>query len=156
MDPCGWVNVNELMPFLGKNVGIEDLRQWVIEDNKGRFILDESSEQVRVRACQGHSIQLETPILSPLSVSDAAFVFHGTTASAWEMIQSDGYLLPMNRVHVHFALCPERARSGRPILLILDVAKAIAAGVPLLLSTNSVVLCPERVPVSMLRFSLRA
>lgn len=62
MDAGGWVRVSELLPHLGASE--EELRRAVANDRKGRFEL--GAEAGRVRACQGHSVSLEAPVLTPV------------------------------------------------------------------------------------------
>ena len=63
MDKNGWVQVDELLRNLhldGKNVSYEDLKEVVETNNKQRFKLD--GVQGRIRANQGHSIQIDVEL----------------------------------------------------------------------------------------------
>jgi len=115
-----------------------------------------------IRANQGHSItsvrqeELLRPLLTAADVMEAGpVVVHGTQARHWAGptgISTRG-LSRMGRQHVHFATgLPDehgdwdRVRSGMrkgcSLLVYLDPSAALAAGLPLFLSANGVVLCP--------------
>jgi len=73
---------------------------------------------------------------------------HGTYFAAWKTIKTDG-LSRMTRNHIHFAIGEIGAdgvisgmRSSAQVLIYLDVQKALDDGVPLFVSSNSVVLSP--------------
>jgi RNA:NAD 2'-phosphotransferase (TPT1/KptA family) len=94
MDPSGWIPVLVLLQFLKYSVTLEEIRRVVEIDEKKRFILDEIHEPARIRAAQGHTIQLETPILE--RVTSAATIHtavHVTSEQGWEKIQQSGYLV---------------------------------------------------------------
>lgn len=67
----------------------------------------------RIRAAQGHTIELAAAILQP--VEDARKVplaIHVTSAANWEKIKESGALRRMGRSHVHFATEPRHKRLG--------------------------------------------
>ena len=71
--------------------------------------LDSKKDPARylIRASQGHSIHIDSAsLLTPILPTDADFpaeVVHGTSRSAWKLIQESGGLSRMERQHVHFA-----------------------------------------------------
>ncbi|CAE6468429.1 unnamed protein product [Rhizoctonia solani] len=102
-----------------------------------------------IRANQGHTLKvadLETkPITDPSEVPCAV---HGTNLKAWESIKEQG-LSRMNRNHIHLASGRPGAsgvisgmRNSSQILIFIDVAAAMAAGISFHLSANGVILTP--------------
>ncbi|KAJ1306594.1 hypothetical protein OPQ81_007594 [Rhizoctonia solani] len=100
-----------------------------------------------IRANQGHTLKvddLETkPITDPSEVPCAV---HGTNLKAWESIKAQG-LSRMRRNHIHLASGRPGAsgvisgmRSSSQILIFIDIAAAIAAGILFHLSANGVIL----------------
>jgi len=125
----------------------------VVNDNdKKRFAIKIVDNIHYIRANQGHSdtrvVDLElTPIKSLDQLPNGTAV-HGTYFDAWRAIKKDG-LRKMTRNHIHFALGEMGAnevisgmRRSAEVMIFLDVAKALADGIPLLLSANGVVLSP--------------
>lgn len=116
-----------------------------------------------VRANQGHSVKMESEgLLKPVTKDDMpASAVHGTTHSAWGLIVASGGLKPMGRNHVHFAsglpagfksvvedgesagdVAPviSGMRKTSTILIFLDLAKSLDAGLVFGMSDNGVVL----------------
>jgi len=148
IDESGYVEIADILPHM--SIDDATLRKVVDTDSKTRFAIDET----RIRACQGHSIKLESPILSQIVHADEClFAAHATTPEAWLLIKQSGWLSPMSRSHVHFATDPSHMRK-RSVVLILNVPLALEKGLPLFRSTNGVVLCPVPVPLDLV--SLRS
>ncbi|CAE6418451.1 unnamed protein product [Rhizoctonia solani] len=165
----GYVRVPELLarPKL-KELDLPGLLRIVASDEKQRYQLGVQSESdgpiapilpiaplqapdstnsLWIRANQGHTLKvddLETkPITDPSEVPCAV---HGTNFTAWESIKEQG-LSRMRRNHIHLA-------SGRPgvsgvisgmrkssqVLIFIDVAAAMAAGIIFSVSANGVIL----------------
>lgn len=104
----------------------------------------------RIRATQGHSIALETPVLRRVNhQSEAPIAVHLTRPEAWQAIQQDGFLRRMARTHIHFATKPVLARTNKwaNTYLQLNVQQALDDGVPLYLSSNEVLLVEGPLPV---------
>jgi 2'-phosphotransferase len=116
-----------------------------------------------IRANQGHSVKMEDEgLLKPVTKDEMpASAVHGTTHAAWSLIVASGGLKAMGRNHVHFASgLPagfksvvedgESAGDAAPvisgmrktstILVFLDLAKAMDAGLVFGMSDNGVVL----------------
>lgn len=116
-----------------------------------------------LRANQGHSVKIEDEgLLKPVTKENMpASAVHGTTHAAWGLIVASGGLKAMGRNHVHFASgLPagfksvvedgESAGDAAPvisgmrktstILIFLDLAKAMDAGLVFGMSDNGVVL----------------
>jgi hypothetical protein len=116
-----------------------------------RFVLDEDTQPPRIRAAQGHSVQLSQPILEPVTrSSQVPLALHVTSTDAWSTIQQSGELRRMSRTHIHFATgaVHMRANSWATIILKLDLGAALAAGHAFFLSANQVLLCEGPLPVS--------
>jgi 2'-phosphotransferase len=158
MDPGGWVPVEKLMqhPQL-RHLTLATLEEVVATNSKKRFELDRSGTARsdtgagwRIRAAQGHTLPLDdAQLLTPITSPDGFdVVVHGTTLSAWASIQKNG-LNRMARQHIHFAQgLPSHEgvisgmRSSSTVLIYLDLALALQAGIPFYLSSNGVVLSP--------------
>lgn len=118
-----------------------------------------------IRANQGHSVKMESEgLLKPVTKDDMpASAVHGTTHAAWGLIVASGGLKAMGRNHVHFAsglpagfksvveeggedasttAAPviSGMRKTSTILVFLDLAKAMDAGLVFGISDNGVVL----------------
>ena len=108
-------------------------------------------EPPRVRATQGHTYELSSPILHRITAAEQAPVaLHVTAGQTWRDIQTDGCLRRMARTHIHFATRPALARSRAPadrVWLQLDVAAALRDGVEVWQSTNGVVLVEGPLPI---------
>jgi hypothetical protein len=114
--------------------------------------IDDQRIPPAIRATQGHSVHLESPILAQItSAQKVPEAVHVTSQATWKLIQEDGFLRRMNRMHIHFAT---RAALGRKnkwadCFLRLKVAEALEDRIPLFMSTNGVVLCEGPLPVRL-------
>ena len=152
MDVHGWVDVDELIGHVNNRstcvMTHERLERIVSNDNKGRFRFSEDG--LRIKACQGHSIEWIEPELTMLEPPE--FLYHGTTQEAWAMIRESGSILRMKRHAVHMQADPEKAwqsalRWRKPaVVLKIDAAHMHADGFGFGVSDNGV-WCVERVPV---------
>lgn len=141
MDPAGWVPVEAVLAALA--ITRAELERIVRENNKARLQLD----GVRVRACQGHSLEGSPVTQEALEASWVVWegttsVWHGTTREALPGIARAG-LLPQRRTHVHLADQPDSRvgkRSNTPVLLEVDPQRVRAAGSPIFQSPNGVLL----------------
>ena len=137
LDKNGWVEVSELLKGLGKGITLEDLVFIVANNNKKRF--EFSTDQKKIRACQGHSIDVELD-LQPVSPPDV--LYHGTAIKTVEYIKRDG-IIKMNRNHVHLSADYDTAhnvgqRHGKPTILLIDAKKMQEHGMEFFHSTNHV------------------
>lgn len=149
MGDDGFVEVGALLRlprFAG--VSEEEVRSVVDADPKGRFAL--RPNPLRIRANQGHSLQVPALELTPLLTADALppTLAHGTRRRCWDSIRRGG-LAPMGRTHIHLAgglPGDPGVRSGmRPdsdIAIIIDGPRALADGIPFFRSANGVILTP--------------
>ena len=151
MDRHGWVPVEQLLERINSGsrytVTREILEEIVRTDGKGRFRI--SDDGAEIKACQGHSIPWVEPELQ--YAPPPRYLYHGTTAEAWEKIRSSGCIHRMKRHGVHMLADPERAwQSARrwkkvPVVLKIDAAAMHAAGAVFGVSDNGV-WCTEQVP----------
>jgi putative RNA 2'-phosphotransferase len=137
LDKNGWVEVQELLKCLGSNVSIDNIRYVVANNNKKRF--EFSPDQSKIRACQGHSINID---LDLKSIDPPDILYHGTAEKTVPYIQYDG-ILKMNRDHVHLSKDYETAtnvggRHGKPIVLSIDAKKMHEHGMKFYVSNNGV------------------
>lgn len=151
LDAEGWTDIAALLDkaaLAGKPIARADFDNVVALNDKQRFTL--SDDGLRIRAAQGHSVNIEltlTPVRSPPPL------YHGTATRFLEAILREG-LTPQSRRHVHLSTDVEMARAvgrrhGRPVVLRIDVAAAIARGLPFYRADNGVWLTTE-VPATLL------
>jgi RNA:NAD 2'-phosphotransferase (TPT1/KptA family)/inhibitor of KinA sporulation pathway (predicted exonuclease) len=130
-----------------------DILALVSKDSKQRFGLwqDMDTGEQWIRANQGHTLAavaddaLLEPITDPATVPVCV---HGTYMACLPAIERDG-LSRMARNHIHFSVgLPEAGgvisgmRASAEVVIWLDVAKTLAAGIKLFRSANNVVLSP--------------
>ena len=152
LDEAGWARVDDVLAAsarAGFPITRGELDAAVFAPGKRRYVYDAGGE--RVRAAQGHSVEVE---LGYEPATPPVVLFHGTHPRAIEAILRDG-LLPMGRRHVHLSADVETAvqvgaRRGRPIVLEVDAAALHAAGHPFDLADNGVWLT-DAVPPERLR-----
>lgn len=153
LDRNGWVEIDRLVEQCrahGKPLTREILETIVATSPKQRFAISEDGQ--RVRASQGHSIDVE---LGYAPQAPPEQLFHGTVSSSLSSIRSTG-LQKMDRHHVH--LSPDLAtaqavgmRRGKPVILRIAAARMHRDGHVFFLSANGVWLT-ERVPPDYIEF----
>lgn len=150
LDGAGWVDVDVLLAAAAKSgfrITRAELDEAVAEPTKRRYAYSEDGR--RIRAVQGHSVQVELgyePAVPPL------LLYHGTHPGVVAAILRDG-LRPMSRHHVHLSPDVETARvvgarRGRPVIFRVDSSGLAADGAEFFRATNGVWLTdavpPER------------
>lgn len=153
LDEAGWVSVDNLLQALnhkGVTLGPDRLQQIVEQDSKQRYSMREG----KIRANQGHSIEVQAVELLPLV--PPALLYHGTTLQRWSKIQSSGCLHKGQRHHVHLssdiAIAREvagRWKGEKPVVLAVAAAEMHKNGIPFFRSENGVWLT-DSVPVQFL------
>lgn len=163
----GTVALKDALAFLNKRRPVSEalLYEVVSTDDKGRFsILRDEIGELWIRANQGHTgdvaaaidpAALLTPLTDPNLLAregvDGCFAYHGTFKEKIPLIRASGGLSRMKRQMIHMAppLTSDWAstitpgiRRGANALVRVDVAKAMAAGIPFYLSTNGVIMSP--------------
>lgn len=136
-----------LQPFQEQGFTVRDIEHvvhWERQENrKQRFSLKHSSRGLEIRANQGHSdlsinSQMIAPTINPWELP--THLLYLTYFRQLEQILRDG-LRPMDQHHIHLFI--EDGRIGYndvEVLVYVDVAKAVAAGVSFMQAWNNVVL----------------
>jgi putative RNA 2'-phosphotransferase len=152
LDEGGWVDVEELIAAstrAGRRFSRAELDHVVANNNRKRFAY--SDDGLRIRASQGHSVEVD---LGLASAEPPPVLYHGTATATLPLVLREG-LKPMSRQDVHLSADVETAlrvgsRHGRPVVLVVDAAALAAAGHIFRLSANGVWLT-DRVPPAHLR-----
>ncbi len=144
LDRHGWAEINDLLAALSQKHPISraNLDEIVQTDGKGRYAI--SPDGMRIRACQGHSINVDVQMEE---VVPPAILYHGSAAKYADGIAREG-LLPRSRNYVHLSRDIETARAvgarhGAPIIYTVDAAAMSRDGYRFLLSENGVYQCKE-------------
>lgn len=142
LDQNGWTNLQELSKKLAQvfpDITLSDIQEIVRTDPKKRYSIQES----RVRANQGHSINLDPGTFEPKKPPE--FLFHGTTGSAWDLIQKSKAILRMQRHHVHLSIdiltakqVAARRKSEVSVILRVHAGRMFEAGAEFFLTENGV------------------
>ena len=139
-----------------KEVTEADVRETVRTNDKQRMAIMEEGRTVYIRANQGHTADGidANALLTPIDADGAKAlgeVVHGTYHSAWPSIVDSGGLHRMARHHIHLAkgMPGEQGvisgmRKSSEVYIWVDVAKAVASGIPFFTSQNGVVLTAGR------------
>lgn len=153
LDENGWADVEELIRLAnlkGIKLTREILEAVVSGNDKKRFVLSEDKR--RIRANQGHSINVELGIASSVPPQ---FLYHGTATRFIESIKAQG-INSGSRQHVHLSqdiatAITVGARHGKPEVLTILAAEMAQTGHLFYLSENGVWLT-DQVPVEFIRF----
>jgi putative RNA 2'-phosphotransferase len=148
LDRSGWCDVDDLLKgaaLRGFAISREELEAVVSENDKKRF--EFSSDGERIRASQGHSVQVE---LDYEPKTPPEMLFHGTATKFLVSIGQIG-LIKGSRHHVHLSSGIETARKvgerhGKPAVIPIEAGKMHRAGVVFFLSTNGVWLTDHVAP----------
>lgn len=154
MDRHGWVSADELIRRVNEagkyRLSRELLEQIVAGDEKGRYRF--SPDGKRIKACQGHSIEWVEPELT--ICEPPQYLYHGTTAQAYQSICKSGAIDKMKRHAVHMQAQPEQAwksaarrRNQTPVVLKIDAGRMHADGFQFGVSDNQV-WCTDSVPAA--------
>lgn len=154
LDDAGWADIDALIRL---SQGHKPLTRALIEavvenNNKKRFAFSDDGK--RIRASQGHSIDVE---LGLVPQSPPTLLYHGTATRSVESIRSEG-LLKRSRQHVHLSADAGTAttvgsRHGKPQVLTIRAADMAAAGHAFYRSENGVWLT-DAVPVDFIDFDM--
>lgn len=122
MDKFGFVDLAGLVEPLRQRkwpeITAEELAERLSERDQQRFELRGN----RVRACYGHSVQVE---LDQQTISAPDKLYHGTSRQAWKRIRDEG-LQPQNRQYVHLSTTRAEARrvgkrhDAKPVILLVE------------------------------------
>lgn len=152
MDSQGWASIDELLAKASTHLPLTDelLHQVVSTSDKKRFAISEDGR--RIRANQGHSVQVE---LGLQSQTPPGALYHGTATRFLDSIRQQG-LLRGERHHVHLSANMDTAvavgkRHGTVVVLTVKAAQMQQAGHVFFCSENGVWLT-KHVPVEFLVF----
>lgn len=153
LDPAGWALVPELLEACarhGKPLTRTDLLIIVETSDKQRFKL--SNDQLRIRANQGHSINVQLGYQAQIPPTK---LYHGTASRFVDSIEKSG-LIKGKRHHVHLTTNIDTARAvgsryGEPVLVCVDAGAMHDDGFAFFVSDNGVWLT-EHVPTKYLTF----
>jgi putative RNA 2'-phosphotransferase len=148
LDQSGWASVEQLIEASrrrGFEFTLEELQNVVDNNDKKRFSLSEDG--LRIRANQGHSIEVE---LGYAPTAPPEFLFHGTAERFLASIRQQG-LIRGKRHHVHLSADVDTAmkvgrRHGKPVVLRIEADRMYRDGLVFYRSANGVWLT-ENVPV---------
>lgn len=151
VDAEGWADLDELVRKVKKYSLTRELVQEIVEtDDKGRYRI--SPDGNRIKCCQGHSIDWVKPRLEVREPPE--FLYHGTTAKAWGLIQGSGGIQKMGRHHVHLHddedmawNSANRRKQEKGVVLVIAAKEMHDAGMAFLTSENEIWFT-EEVPVS--------
>jgi len=154
LDTSGWVDVTALLEGCaraGRALTRAQLDHIVATNGKKRF--EFSNEGHRIRASQGHSIEVE---LGYEPQTPPEFLYHGTATRFLDAIGVEG-LRKMARHHVHLSAetavtLQVGARHGAPALLTIRAGEMYRAGWSFFHSSNGVWLV-DAVPPEFIQFS---
>lgn len=135
LDSDGWANVEDLIQKM--SIGFDDLKNVVDTNDKKRFAF--SDDFAKIRASQGHSIQVD---LKLKSTTPPKLLFHGTTEKNITSILEKG-LLKQDRNYVHLSADVDTAkkvgmRYGKPVAIQIEALKMYNEGHSFYLSKNDV------------------
>ena len=156
LDDNGWAEVDELIAGINRadlNLTREILNNIVENDTKTRFAFNK--DQSRIRANQGHSIQVDVELKEQVPPNT---LYHGTVERFVDNIFEKG-LISKNRLYVHLSSDIETAvkvgsRRGEPVILEVNAGKMADDGNIFYLSANGVWLT-ESVPPTYIKRLIR-
>lgn len=136
----GWVPVAELLAGCeraGKRISPALLREVVDNNDKQRFAF--SDDGLRIRANQGHSVQVDLGLVPEVPPPQ---LYHGTASRFLKSILEQG-LLRGSRHHVHMTEKQDVAvsvgtRHGLPVVLVVDALRMQQEGHVFYRSDNGV------------------
>lgn len=132
LDSNGWANISDLLSLAAEDFTLEILQEIVSTDEKQRYTLD--LENLRIRANQGHSIQID---LELKAIQPPEFLFHGTQKRNLLSIFQTG-LSKQNRHHVHMTESQELAKKRGPVLLTIMSGEMFRRGINFYKTVNNV------------------
>lgn len=123
--PGGWRAIDNVMSML--SLSLDEVRNLVAEDDKGRFELDEA--RGLIRALYGHSVNVDLMLTNDAPPST---LYHGTAEKYIPSIRENG-ILSKSRQFVHLTDNIETAistgsRHGKPAILEISADKMAANG----------------------------
>lgn len=150
MGTDGNVSVDELLAHqMFRGYTMDNIRNVVNSNDKKRFELSEVDGTLLIRAVQGHTIKTISDAELLTEIQDASEVpvcIHGTYKACLPLILENG-LNKMQRNHIHMAAglpgedgVISGMRKSCQVLIYVDVAAAMGAGVVFYRASNGVIL----------------
>lgn len=141
LDKNGWADINELIQKSKEHQDLtfsEDDLFFIVKNNaKQRFML--SDDKTKVKANQGHSIQVE---LGLVDTAPPEYLYHGTAEQFIDIILKEG-VKPMKRHDVHLSFSKEVANSvgirhGKSVVLRIKTKQMHKDGFTFQCTANNV------------------
>lgn len=134
-DKCGWRKVEDLIA--NHHFTMDGLKDIVLNNDKHRFEFSDGMDFIR--ACQGHSIEVDVELLVS---TPPLLLYHGTSANSLVSIQQQG-INRGKRLYVHLSETINDAlqvgsRHGSPIALQVDCHRMFNDGFTFYRSRNGV------------------
>ena len=134
-DKYGWRKVEDLIA--NHHFTMDELKDIVLNNDKHRF--EFSGGMDFIRACQGHSIEVDVELLVS---TPPLLLYHGTSANSLVSIQQHG-IKRSKRLYVHLSETINDAlqvgiRHGSPIVLQVDCRRMFNDGFTFYRSRNRV------------------
>lgn len=153
LDDAGWVAVDALLAGMneaGRRITREQLETVVADNDKQRYQFSEDG--TRIRATQGHSVEVDLGYESAMPPEQLA---HGTPGRFVEAIRCEG-LTKQKRHHVHLHADLDLAasvgqRRGTPVVLLVKARAMADAGHEFFVTPNDVWLT-DHVPPEFIVF----
>ena len=140
IDSHGWAEVSAIIAEIQKrcpDFNMDDLREIVVTDAKGRYSFDETG--TKIRANQGHSVPVDVELRE---AEPPEVLYHGTATRFLPSILNEG-LTGRTRLYVHLSATAETARQvgarhGEPVVLRIAAGRMRSDGYRFFLSENHV------------------
>lgn len=136
VDKKGWANIDDILNKI--KCSLEELMLIVDTNDKQRFELSEDKKKIRAR--QGHSIDVDVELEEAKPTSD---LYHGTSSYYLDSILKNG-INKKDRLFVHLADSIDLARKsgsrhgGESKVIVIDVESMINDGEKFFHSRNNV------------------
>ena len=135
-DKYGWRKVEDLI--VNHHFTMDGLKDIVLNNDKHRFEFSDGMECIR--ACQGHSIEVDVELLA--SSSPPLLLYHGTSVNSLVSIQQHG-IHRGKRLYVHLSETINDAvqvgsRHGSPVVLQVDSCRMFNDGYKFYYSRNGI------------------
>jgi len=156
VDEEGFLKVEDILKhnhFRNKLNATKEIIHRVVDLNdKNRYEIKLVGGEEKIRASQGHSVEVKDLGLKEIQNSDEyPVVVHGTYRKFWKNISSQG-LHRRNRNHVHmttaskldvgYDLVISGMRRSCDVFVYIDIKEAMRDGLKFFVSTNNVILSP--------------
>ncbi len=154
-DLIGWLKTN--LNKIQDQITPETIQEVVDKDSKTRFTLTEENGRKKIRANQGHSMEIKELELKEITLGNSnsyGLIVHGSFDKNRELIQQTG-LKKMSRTHVHMVdvigdHSDNLLRSNANMYVVVDMVHALKDGLKFYESINHVVLCDTDIPAKYL------